>query len=220
MENKLEKLAEQLKKAWEDNLVSLIIYGSAVRGDHVSGQSNINLLIILKEVTLETLSRVERIFRSARHLRVHPVFWTLDEIASAKDVFPIEFADIAVSHRVLLGADPFQAPTLDKKNLRHQLEFELRSKLQRMRTAWFEVKGSRRRLREFLVQAGTSFGHLFKESRDLAGGQLPETLAQPFLTSRELKHGRVRMNVRGLERLYHDMHDAAVRLIRVIDQTR
>jgi predicted nucleotidyltransferase len=57
MEN-IEQWAQELKQALGDNLVSVILYGSAARGDHVRARSDLNLMLVFKKLDLDHIRSV------------------------------------------------------------------------------------------------------------------------------------------------------------------
>jgi predicted nucleotidyltransferase len=51
----MEEFARRLESALGENLVSLLLFGSAARGTHVEGRSDINLLLIVKDASVMAL---------------------------------------------------------------------------------------------------------------------------------------------------------------------
>src|ERR1044071_5491295 len=75
-----------------------------------------------------------------------PVYFTSGEMSRAADVFPIEFVDMSQVRHVLYGKDPFETMDIGTHNLRHQLEYELRGKLIRLRRVYMTVTHNPNRL--------------------------------------------------------------------------
>ena len=71
-----------------------------------------------------------------------PVYFTVEELSDAADVFPIEFHQMANARIVLYGHDPFEFVKLSNANLRHQTEYELRSKLIQLRRLYIPASVS------------------------------------------------------------------------------
>ncbi len=112
----------------------MVLYGSAAAGDHIELRSDYNILIALKRITPEDLRQAQAPMREWQRLgHPLPVYFTLEELADAADVFPIEFHQMANARIVLYGHDPFEFVKLSDANLRHQTEYELRSKLIQLR---------------------------------------------------------------------------------------
>jgi predicted nucleotidyltransferase len=60
MEDVLNQLLEKLTKALGDRLVSVVLYGSAVTGDHHEKFSDLNILCVLQQVTSRELADAEQ----------------------------------------------------------------------------------------------------------------------------------------------------------------
>src|ERR1051326_1816464 len=121
MQKTLEKFVQQLKEAGEQNLQSVILFGSAVSDDFHADFSDVNLLCVVREASI---SGLESLARTARQWKENPppLIFTADELSKSLDVFPIEMLDIQQHHRVLYGQDiveNLQIP-LD----RHRLQLE------------------------------------------------------------------------------------------------
>ena len=130
----LNGLVEDLRTTHGDNLASVVLYGSAAAGDSRELQSDYNLLIALKRITPEDLRLAQAPMREWQRLgHSLPVYFTVEELTDAADVFPIEFHQMANARTVLYGQDPFEFVKLSDANLRHQTEYELRSKLIQLR---------------------------------------------------------------------------------------
>src|SRR3954447_25020701 len=139
----LNHLVEDLRAAHGDNLASVVLYGSAAAGDHVELPSDYNLLIALNRITPEDLRQAQAPMREWQRLgHPLPVYFTVEELADAADVFPIEFHQMAKARIVLYGKDPFEVVELSDKNLRHQTEYELRSKLIQLRRLYIPASTS------------------------------------------------------------------------------
>src|SRR5437773_6110391 len=139
----LEKLVRDLRAAHGDNLAAVVLYGSAAAGDHHELRSDRNLLIALKRISTSDLHVAETAMREWQKLGQQiPVYFTVDELQSAADVFPIEFLQMEKARKVLYGRDPFEFVQISDANLRHQTEYELRIKLIRLRRLYIPASRS------------------------------------------------------------------------------
>src|SRR5437763_6298691 len=130
----LNGFLEDLRATHGDNLASVVLYGSAAAGDFVELRSDYNLLIALHSITPEDLRLAQAPMREWQRLgHPLPVYFTIEELRDAGDVFPIEFHQMEKARVVLYGADPFDFVKVTTANLRHQTEYELRSKLIQLR---------------------------------------------------------------------------------------
>jgi hypothetical protein len=116
---------------------SAVLYGSAARGDFVPGRSNINLMIVMDQLTPATLRSLSRAFTGWRKGTPEPpLMLSRAEWTRATDAFAIEITDMRTSYRVLRGADPFEGIRVDPTDLRKALEREFRGKLLRLRQGY------------------------------------------------------------------------------------
>ncbi len=139
----LSGLVSDLRATHAENLASVVIYGSAAAGDHIELRSDYNLLIALNRITPEDLRLAQAPMREWQRLgHPLPVYFTVEELADAADVFPIEFHQMANARIVLYGRDPFEFVKLSDENLRHQTEYELRSKLIQLRRLYIPASVS------------------------------------------------------------------------------
>jgi predicted nucleotidyltransferase len=167
-------LIGDLKATHGDNLASVVLYGSAASGDFVQAEPDYNLLIALHRITPEELRVAQPPMREWQRLgHPLPVYFTFAELRDAADVFPIEFHRMERARVVLHGRDPFESFQISDVNLRHQTEYELRSKLIQLRRLYIPAAGSAGRLRDLMADSLTSFAALFAPVLLLHGQEPP-----------------------------------------------
>jgi len=121
---------------------SAVLYGSAARGDFVPGRSDINLMLVVDELSPAVLGTLGGAFAGWRKSRYDPpLLISLAEWARATDVFPLEITDMRSAYRVLRGLDPLAALEVDRADLRRALEREFRGKLLRLRQGYVAGAG-------------------------------------------------------------------------------
>jgi predicted nucleotidyltransferase len=170
----LSGLVEDLRTTHGDNLASVVLYGSAAAGDHIELRSDYNLLIALNRITPEDLRQAQAPMREWQRLgHPLPVYFTVEELSDAADVFPIEFHQMAKARIVLYGKDPFEFVRLSDTHLRHQTEYELRSKLIQLRRLYIPASVSVEKLRELMSDSLASFAALFRAVLLLHGQEAP-----------------------------------------------
>lgn len=121
----LEALVEQLRNAYGETLRAVVLYGSAVAGEHIREHSDYNVLVIVDHFPFDKLpatSAVARAWRDAGN--PPPMTFTTHEWQTSADVFPMEYADILERHKVLYGTVPFDGIVIDPNALRLQVEHE------------------------------------------------------------------------------------------------
>ncbi len=146
-----EPYARSLTDTYGADLVSIILYGSGTGDDFIPGRSNVNLIVILKSVSLSHLKKALKLVRRGRKSRITaPLVLSRDHILQSADTFPMEFIDIKENHVLLYGEDLFSDMDISHSNLRLQCEERLKGNLIRLRGAYLEV-GLRRRGIESLL---------------------------------------------------------------------
>ena len=162
MEHQFAAFIDDLKATHGSNLASVILYGSAAAGDFVPKLSDYNILIALKKITPKELRQAHSTIREW-HKMGHsvPVYFTVSELQNAADVFPIEFHQMSRAHKVLHGANPLAGLTISDAYLRHQTEYELRSKLIQLRRQYIPASASAEGLKTLMAESLASFSALF-----------------------------------------------------------
>lgn len=167
-------LIGDLRTTHGDNLASVVLYGSAAAGDRIAQRSDYNLLIALRRITPEDLRLAQAPMREWQRLgHPLPLYFTVEELRDAADVFPIEFHQMERARKVLYGEDPFAALQFSDTNLRHQTEYELRSKLIQLRRLYISASMSADKLTNLMGDSLTSFAVLFAAVLLLKGVEPP-----------------------------------------------
>jgi hypothetical protein len=153
----LKNLVERLHSAAGENLESVILYGSAARGDFHEARSNLNVLCVLRSLGVEHLSRISDVVSWwTAQKQPAPLFFTADELRHAADVFSIELLDMQQSHRVLYGADVVAGIRVPMNLHRIQVEHELRTMLLGLRQHFLLEAKNHRELRAVLAKSFAS----------------------------------------------------------------
>jgi hypothetical protein len=210
--DELKELVTKLERAYQDRLLSVILYGSGASSDHHAKFSDLNVLCVLKQITPRELGESEPIFRWWKeHKHPAPLLMSEEEVHHSADCFPIEFHDMKDRRKMLYGPDVIADVHIDSKFYRAQVEHELRAKLFRLRTQAAGVLSDPEKLFTLCVDSVSTFcmlahhallvshgpvGHAFvKSERRAVVHQLGETLQMdvtPFnilLDVREDKSG-------------------------------
>lgn len=169
-----EQFTESLKKALGEALHSVALYGSAAKGDRSKRFSDYNVLILLKDTDLSTLRAAQpAVGKWVKAGNPPPVLFTEKRFQEAADIFPIEFMDMKASHQILFGRDPFAELAIHTVHLRHELEYELQSKLIQLRQRYLTSQAKPKRLQELLAKSISSFAVLFKTVLSLVKDEAP-----------------------------------------------
>ena len=139
----LKSYVKDLLKVYGNELESIILYGSAVRGEFLPGLSNLNVLLILSSYDLSILKQYDSVHkRWSKEQVVVPLFLTKADLESASTAFPLEYQDILDCHRLLWGHDPFVGLKIDARYLAAEVVQGLRGNLLRLRQRLVEGRST------------------------------------------------------------------------------
>jgi len=174
MDNQFAGFIDDVRSTHGKNLAAVILYGSAAAGDFIPKHSDYNILIALNKITPKDLREAHACIREW-HRMGHPVpvYFTVSELQNAADVFPIEFHQMAIAHKVLYGTDVIAGLKISDEFLRHQAEYELRSKLIQLRRQYIPASASVEGLETLMSESMASFSALFRAVLLLHGGEPP-----------------------------------------------
>jgi predicted nucleotidyltransferase len=200
------KFADKMMESFTDNLVSVILYGSAAgrqdaasEGNFIEGKSDINILIILQSVRAVDLNIVldngKKFFKKGLAV---PLVFERDHIKTSLDTFPIEFSDIKNRHIVLFGTDPFEKAEIDGRNLRYQCERELKSMLVNLRRGFVQTDGNREALEALLSKSFSSVLAACRGLIWLAGQMAPDNIPGVL----EILKDTYKIDVSAIERVW------------------
>jgi predicted nucleotidyltransferase len=139
----LSALRDDLEKVEGANLAALLVYGSAVRGGYVPGESDIDVVVVLHDTSLPHLLAIAEPLRRARFSgRVEAMILKRANISRASDVFPLLYDDLRQRNAVLSGTSPFADLEISDAHRRLRIEQELCEARIRMRRAVVDAMGS------------------------------------------------------------------------------
>jgi len=171
---KADDFARELGRIFGDELVSVLLYGSAARGEYRPGFSDLNLLVILRDLGVEQLRRAASLTRSwVADGNPPPLLFSSREWRGSSDVFPLEYSDIRDSHVLLVGSDPFVEIRIRREHLRLQVEHELRTKKIQLREAYLVTGESPEEIGQLLTRSVSTFLAIFRGILRLEGATVP-----------------------------------------------
>lgn len=166
----LNQFLQSIKSIYNQDLVSLILYGSAASNEFVDKNSNLNILAVLTNTDLDNLLLAQKTITNLKFARIHALFMTEEYIKDSLDVFPIEFLDIKENNIVLFGKDIFKNISVETKNLRFQCEQELKSKLINLKQQYLRINPKAKdELANLLFRNFTSIIHILRNIARLKG---------------------------------------------------
>lgn len=168
-----ETLTQELKTICGDNLRSVVLYGSAAAGDAVK-TSDYNVLVALDRVDAEALMALTDVSaRWDKEGNPAPLLFVKNALVRSADVFPVEFADIIQTHKLLYGENPFEGMHIELANLRLELEHEFKSKIILLRERFLVTRGAPKEVDKLMAASLSAFLTLFKATLRLYGETPP-----------------------------------------------
>ncbi len=104
----LTDLVESAQTAFQDDLKSVVLFGSGAEG-RLRATSDLNLLFVLEHFEKERVDAFREPFRAAYVAGRASVLFVLEsELSRVAESFALKFDDIARRRRILFGTDPIQ----------------------------------------------------------------------------------------------------------------
>lgn len=228
----LADFVKDCRTVWPEDLVSVNVYGSAARGDYDPGRSDINTLIVLEDG--EPARLVPAMSRSAGWRKkglAAPLVITRQDLQTSLDVFPVEFLNMKLFYRLLLGEDVLADLSFDPLDIRRECEREFKGKLITLRQAFLSTGGQGRVMQDLVSGTLGAFFALFRALLTLYQTDMPvaheeviRSLAghlnfpsQPFLSLAEVRAGRTKKSVTEMTQLWQEYLSAVAALAQLID---
>lgn len=154
----------------DDNVCSILVYGSAAGGHYNPGVSNINIAVIVRNLDFSVLNQSLALVKWGRKYKMAtPLFFTKDYILSSLDVFPVEFTEIKEQHKVIFGEDVFEDLDIPVKDLRLLCEQQVKGKLLHLRQAYLDIGSNPSILKKLLLSTLNDLIPVFRQLIILKG---------------------------------------------------
>jgi hypothetical protein len=215
------------------NLHSLYLVGSAVTPDWHPDRSDINTLLVLRQMSLGVLESIAPLGQRFKGSGIAPPL-LLDQpyLASSIDVFPMEFLELRLIHETVLGEDILAPLVIDRGDLRLQCEREVKSRLLGLRQSYLRSLGEPKALAEALVRFLSGYQPLARAVLVLLGTEPPlrraaafealaaavGTEAAVFVEMLAVKEGRNKPDAAAVRGLFERCHKATERLGQILDE--
>ena len=153
----VEAFCEEIRKAPNVSIRSIILYGSAARKDYRPGKSDINLLVVVERIDVSILKSVLDPVTRGRRYGIAPFFITETNLRSSIDVFPVKFLAMKESYKLLWGHDLLKNLEINREHIRLRCEQEIKNLLLRMRRQFLIGGGRGRSLTEMMSRVIVAF---------------------------------------------------------------
>lgn len=154
---------EELLAIQEDNIASIVIYGSACGINYLPKISDINSLLIFRQFEFSQFKKSLKVIARGISKKISaPLILTKEDIRSSVDIFPIEFLDMKENHVLIYGEDVLSSLEIPQKYLRLSCEQQIKGKLIRIRQAYLEVGLTSKGMEALLKDALTALIPVFR----------------------------------------------------------
>jgi predicted nucleotidyltransferase len=160
-----------LKKHLGENLYSLILYGSAARGDLSARTSDLNLLIVLEASTANAHEVISEIVGG--RIPIDPMIIARDAMERAKHVFALKFLSIRRNYRVIHGADPLAELKISPELMALLSEQELRNQRMRLTHTYVMTKRKPKHYIHYLMHNTSRFFIILSDTLRSAEVDIP-----------------------------------------------
>lgn len=242
MNKKINNLTTNLKELFDERLESVILYGSCVIGDCEGDFSDINAIVLINNLTAIDLKNSYSLIKefSTNHLwgifpyQKHPapLFMDKTEWLNSCDVYPIEYSDIKARYKIIYGNDFVANLNLEKKNLRHQCEYEMKNLLIKLRQNYLSKSNNKKEIEHLLKVSSKSFFAVFRAILRLTEENVPfghkeviDLLSQKvkidkeiFIKIFELRTNSNAINKKEYEIAVQKMIDSADEILKYVDK--
>ncbi len=222
-----------LESVFGRELESVYLFGSGARGDYRPGKSDLNFLVCLLPAGMDKLEGVWQYIKKWRRKKIAlPLFITRDFIRTSIDVFPIEYLNMKLHHRLLHGVDILSELNIAGGHLRLQLERELRGKLLTLWQGFAASEGKDKVLAGLISSSISAFSSLFAALIYLKGEEVPKSRREIFSHLEEMmglekgvlgrclevREGRIRPGGEELRKLYIKYMEAIGHICQAVDR--
>src|SRR5262245_59577904 len=231
LERQIATYGGEVEKALGPQLLCLAVYGSAAGSDFFEPHSDVNIAVIVPEVTIDVLEALAPVvMRWEKRRFATPLLIERNFLSRARDTFPMELDDIRRQHRLLAGTDLLTAITVDDDAVRRQCEKEARARLLRLRALYLATAGAPSALERLMLESlrsiliflrhllrlrgydpGPSYRDVLVKGQDLLG---PLPLMVRLLDHRE---GATRLVPRALRLEFREYLGEVERIVAALD---
>ncbi len=231
-EKNIKPFLENILGQYREKIDSIHITGTAVTDDFNPKSSDLNSVIVLKQMDLKFLELLAPMGKKYSKNRVAaPLIMTPEYINTSLDVFPIEFLNFKLIHSTVFGEDILNNIEVKRMDLRHQCERELKSKLIWLRQGYISSEGNKKVLTEGFINSITEYIPLFRGIILLLGKEPPIKQSDVItalsdasnidtkIFSRVLKekHDRIKLSIEELNTIFEDYYAATEKLGETVD---
>lgn len=228
-----EEFVNDYKGVYGDDLVSIILYGSAAGKDYRPGKSDINFLIVLTEEGIRDPERSFSLVKKWRKRNVAvPLFLSTHYIETSTDVYPIEYFNFQKRYVLVFGKDMLKELSFKKEDLRLQIEREIKGKFLILRESYLESAGKKAALMVIIDRSLHAFMAIFNalfELKDIKAAEDKRSIITDtcrvfgldnliFMKLLNIKEGRIKPDEKELNSIFKDYLNEIEKLSKIVDK--
>ena len=232
---KIKPFLEEILVKYQEKIHSINVTGTAITDDYNEKVSDVNSIFILKEMDLKFLELIAPLGKKYGKNKVAaPLIMTPDYIKTSLDVFPVEFLNFKLIHSTVFGEDILENIEINRMDLRHQCERELKAKLIWLRQGYISSQGDRKMLTEGFVNSIAGYIPLFRGIIMLLGKEPPliqkevitalseaaDIYTGIFAKVLKAKHDRIKLSIEELNTIFEDNYSATEKLGKIVDEIK
>jgi len=215
-----------------ENVHSLHVVGSALTADFIPGVSDVNTLVVLRELHLDFLDFLARLGKKYGKKGLHsPLIMTPGYIERSLDVFPVELLELKLIHECVYGEDVLEGLQIDKRNLRLQVERELKGALINLRQGYIAALRRKKLIQDLLLSSLSGCLPVFRAVLFLKDLEPPRDKAtavealdvateidlSAFKTVLQIKRGEAKASTHECVEIFAEYYSALEALTRTVD---
>lgn len=132
----LTEFVNSTKKAFEDDLRSIVLFGSGAEGK-LRPASDVNVIVLLSRFDQHKADQMREPLRLAEAaIKLKAMFLLEEELQPASQAFAVKFADVKRRRRVLYGDDPFAGISVSREDSIFRLKQTLLNLILRLRESY------------------------------------------------------------------------------------
>nr|MBF0220667.1 hypothetical protein [Desulfobulbaceae bacterium] len=224
---------EQILSTHQAKIHSLVVTGSAITEDFNSSKSDVNSIIILKDMDLKFLEEIAPLGKKFGKKKVAaPLIMTPDYITESLDVFPIEFLNFKIIHQTAYGNEILDSIEIERHDLRHQCEREIKTKLIGLRQGYLSSQADPQLLSEKFIAVITSDIPLFRalmfllrQESVIQVNKVIQTLStavaintDPFFKAQQIKQNVLKPSMAEFNTIFENYYSAFEKLGKIVNE--
>ncbi|MCF6148137.1 MAG: hypothetical protein E3K37_05705 [Candidatus Kuenenia sp.] len=159
----------------KENIISIYLIGSAITKDFDLKHSDINTLIILKDIKVSFFDFIASLGKRYGKKKLHaPLLMTKNYINRSVAEFPLEFFDMKLNNQLAYGEDVLKDIIIEKADVRIQCERELKSSLQQICQGYIRAMGNKTILRDLFKGIISGYFPIFRGILFLYDQKIPK----------------------------------------------